>query len=80
MPHAKRDSQKRDLAQAIAALQKGAGHLSDMYSLYKPVHPELAEALGVAVVGTGEIVELLLRFWEKAWGKRPTDLDSWLGR
>ena len=80
MAHATRDRQKRDLAQAIEAFQRGCEKLSEINAEYKPVHPELSPTLELSITGGMEIIELLLKWWETAWGKRPGNLDSWIGR
>jgi len=80
LAHAARDRQKRQLAQAIEDFQRGVQKLSEINEEYKPYHPELSEGLEMGIAGGMEIVELLLKWWETAWGKRPSNLDSWIGR
>jgi len=51
----------------------------ELDELFNSYHPELANAFRTVAEMSLAGQELLMKVWEQAWGKRPSNLDSWRG-
>jgi hypothetical protein len=78
MPRSHRDLLKRQIARAHYGITRSMGHLASVEAEYHDVHPEDAEALQVAIVGCGEINNLIERFAEEQWGKDIINWAAWI--
>ena len=79
MPHARADPYKRDVAQGWYHLQGTILKMIELNELFNSYHPELANAFRTVAEMSLAGQELLMKVWEQAWGKRPSNLDSWRG-
>jgi len=77
MPKTKRDILKRKLAQSYNLLDTSLEYLRELEEIFRPVHPEYADFLVLIAQNIIVTQEFMMQFWEKAWGKRPRDIDAW---
>lgn len=77
MPKSKRDLLKRQMAYAHRNIENAMGHLSNVEEPFNEQHPELAEALQVAIVALSDINGLLDNFAKEVWGRDAVNWDSY---
>lgn len=81
MPISKRDWLRRRLAQAWNHAEEALEDVLGLEQMFRPHHPELADALETSAKLLVMFQELLGDFAEAAWGRRPENWDDWrLGR
>jgi len=76
MPKTKRDSLKRQIAHAHLNVKLAMQHLANVEAQFHDVHPEMATAMQVCVVGLNEVQNVIEKFWSTSWGPLPTNWDS----
>jgi hypothetical protein len=77
MPKTKRDLLKRQIAHAYNNITLAVEHLAMVEAPFHDVHPELAEAIQVSIVGLTEVKHVLEQFIKAAWGSLPADFETW---
>lgn len=77
MGQTKRDKLRRELAKAHNNLERALGNIQVVHAQFAPVHLEYAEFLEKMAQTMILTQEMIMVFWERAWGKRPGDIDSW---
>jgi len=77
MPKSKRDMLKRQLAHAHNNVVNAQIHLLLVGEQFAEAHPELSEALGVAIIGLQEVRKIIEHFAVISWGKVPEDWSTW---
>lgn len=73
----KRDNLKRQLAQAHNAYERANYCLGTVHLEFDGHKSGLDEYLVEMIKATVELQEHILKFWEIAWGKKPTDLNKY---
>ena len=77
MPKSKRDLLKRQIAHAHNNITLAIEHLAAVEAPFHDVHPELAEAMQVSIVGLTEVKRVIEQFIVAAWGHMPDDWETW---
>jgi hypothetical protein len=54
-------------------------HVQEVYDIFLPVHPELAEPLQQCLEGYDIIAEIIKGFAQTAWGKEEINWEGWRG-
>ena len=72
-----KDKLKSELAKANNNLNRALGNIQAVHAQFAPSHPEYAEFLEQMAQAMIFTQEMIMVFWERAWGKRPKDIDSW---
>lgn len=73
----KRTHIKRQLAQALNALERIDYHLGSIYLEFTGHKSGLDEYILEMIKAAAQLQEHILKFWELAWGKRPKDFNNW---
>jgi len=77
MGKTKRDMLKREVAQALHDLDRAGQNLHTLYTHFAPVHPEYGLYLQVIAESIQVTYEMLLKFWDHAWGPHPETYDHY---
>lgn len=77
MGKTKHDLLKREAAQALNDLDRAGGNVYTLYTAFAPVHPEYAEYLKLIAENLQVSCDMILRFWDHAWGPHPTHFDGY---
>lgn len=77
MAKSKHDLLKRETAQALHDLDRTGGNLYSLYQTFLPVHPDYAEYLKAIAENIQISYDMILKFWDHAWGPHPTTYDNY---
>jgi len=77
MPKSTHDRLKRETAQALHDLDRAGNNLHSLYKKFVPVHPEYADYLKVIAGLISTSYDMILDFWDKAWGPHPDTFDNY---
>ena len=72
-----RDAMKRKVAQAVVNINLAASYLSELETEFRPVHPELADGLKVALELAANELLVIDAFALAAWDMESPDWTSW---
>ncbi len=78
MSKSKRYRYREHMAKSIYHIDLAIDHLSVLEPDFSGQHPELGEALQLAIVGLTEVDTLLRRFSEKVYGPAPENIEDWI--
>ena len=79
MPKSTKDVLKRQLGQAGVNLNYSGSYISGLADTFRPVHPELAEILDIAMEGLVNVENLLKVFSDQAWGNPDPEWTIYAG-
>jgi len=77
MTKTKRDILKRKVAQIYNHLDAAMIGLLELRAVFAPHHEDLGAMLEQMAQLLLGVQELVLKFWERAWGNRPSNISSW---
>ena len=76
---AKRKKIKRSMAQAHHNLDRALEAIQGVHGIFEPTHPQHAELLEMIARSMLMTQELIMSFWQAAWGGRPSNIDTYRG-
>jgi hypothetical protein len=68
---------RRSIAHSFANIERAQTHILTVKTEFDPVHPELGNALQMAMLMLEEVNTLLKNWCVECWGHIPENLDAW---